>query len=152
MCALHIVLLVPLHVCLTYRTARTIACVPYISYFSYHCMCALHIVLLVPLHVCLTYRTARTIACVPYISYCSYHCSGLSSTQLTLSRDISVGQINTIKPHSQLNFMCIYCTRTLTTCFGFSVPSSSEFHIQYTKLQAKCYKFYKYLKLVLKHI
>jgi hypothetical protein len=57
----------------------------------------------------------------------------------------------TLLPHSQLNLMCIYCTRTLTTCFGFNEPSSSEFHIQYTKLQAKCYKLHKYLKLVLKH-
>jgi hypothetical protein len=57
----------------------------------------------------------------------------------------------TLLTHSQLNLMCIYCTRTLTTCFGFNEPSSGEFHIQYTKLQAKCYKFYKSLKLVLKH-
>jgi hypothetical protein len=63
-----------------------------------------------------------------------------------------VSQINTIKPHSQLSLMCIYCTRTLTTCFGFNEPSSGEFHIQYTKLQAKCYKFYKSLKRVLKHV
>jgi hypothetical protein len=26
----------------------------------------------------------------------------------------------TLLPHSQLNLMCIYCTRTLTACFGFN--------------------------------
>jgi hypothetical protein len=63
----------------------------------------------------------------------SHRRPGRKDTQLTV-----LNQINTIKPHLQLNLMCIYCTRTLATCFGFNEPSSGEFHIQYTELQAKC--------------
>jgi hypothetical protein len=32
-------------------------------------------------------------------------------------------------PHSQLNFTCIYCTRSFTTCLGFNKPSSSVSYI-----------------------
>jgi hypothetical protein len=56
----------------------------------------------------------------------------------------------TLLPHSQLN-MCIYRTRTLTTCFGFNEPSSGNSIYSTLNMQAKCYKLYKSLKLVLKH-